>query len=352
MRAHLLLLATLGMIQGCSEEPPIDSNVNSIRPVKLFNVTEQQANVTASFPGIIQSKNLKEISFTTTGRVTEFPIKEAMLVKAGDVIARLDQRELKNALSKAKSQYQIASDEYQRIAKLAKTGAVSKSSLQAKQTERDLARVQLDSAQQALNDSTLFAPIDGIIAQTFIEKDQVISSGQTVAILIGEGELEASIDVPGKFLALLHQNSMIEGQPSQSWISLDSLPSQRFPAEFKEATLVADPTTQTYGLTFAFKATTDILILPGMNVSVDITVTGNESIQYLSIPIDAVGSDSEGTFVWLVDTDSMMVSKQHVTLKEQIGESIAVLEGLSKGDTIVSAGVSQLSEGITVREWK
>lgn len=275
-----------------------------------------------------------------------------MFVEAGDVIAQLDQRELKNALSKAKSQYRIAADEYQRIAKLAKKGAVSKSSLQAKQTERDLARVQLDSAQQSLDDSTLYAPIDGIIAQTFIEKDQVISSGQTVAILIGEGELEASIDVPGKFLALLHRNSTIEGQPLESWISLDSMPSQRFLAEFKEATLVADPTTQTYGLTFAFKATTDVLILPGMNVSVDITVTEKDAIDRLSIPIDAVGSDSEGTFVWLIDMASMTVTKQHITLKNQIGESITVLEGLNKGDTIVSAGVSQLSEGMIVREWK
>lgn len=351
MKLRLLLLASFCFIQGCSEELPQETHANVVRPVKMFEVSEQQTDITASFPGIIRSKNLKEISFVTPGRVTEFPVKEAMLVKAGDVIAQLDQRELRNALSKAKSQYQIASDEYQRVVKLAKTGAVSKSALQAKQTERDLARVQLDSAQQALNDSTLFAKFDGVIAQTFIEKDQVVSGGQTVAILIGEGNLEASIDVPGKFLSVLYRNAMGD-QPLKSWISLDAQPDQNIPAEFKEATLVADPTTQTYGLTFAFKAPTDTLILPGMNVSVDIIIEGSESTDLLSIPIDAVGSDSKGTFVWLIKPESMTVSKQHVTLKNQIGEKIAVIDGLSKGDTVVSAGVSQLSDGMEVRAWK
>ena len=351
IKAHLLLFASICFIQGCSDELPQETGDSIVRPVKIFEVSEQQTDITASFPGIIESKNLKEVSFVTTGRVTAFPIKAAMLVKAGDVIAQLDQRELRNALSKAKSQYQIASDEYKRIAKLAKSGAVSKSSLQAKQTERDLANVQLDSAQQALNDSTLYAQFDGIIAQTFIDKDQVVSAGQTVAILIGEGNLEASIDVPGKFLSVLHRNSM-DGEPLKSWISLDSQPEQRFSAEFKEATLVADPSTQTYGLTFAFKAPADVLILPGMNVSVDITVKGNESAELLSIPVDAIGSDSNGTFVWLINLQSMTVSKQHVTLNDQIGEQIGVIQGLNKGDTVISAGVSQLSEGMKVREWK
>lgn len=56
MRAHLLLLASLGMIQGCSEELPPESNLTIIRPVKLFNVNEQQASVTASFPASFKVK--------------------------------------------------------------------------------------------------------------------------------------------------------------------------------------------------------------------------------------------------------------------------------------------------------
>ncbi|MGF1689050.1 efflux RND transporter periplasmic adaptor subunit [Photobacterium japonica] len=351
MKIRLLLLTLLYFLQGCSEAPPTESNNAIVRPVKMFEVIQANTDVSASFPGIIRSKNLKEISFLATGRVTEFPVKEAMLVKAGDIIARLDQRELRNALSKAKSQYQVASDEYQRVAKLAKTGAVSKSALQGKKTERDLARVQLDSAEQALNDSTVIAPFDGVIAQTFIEKGQVIASGQTVAILIGEGSLEASIDVPGKFLSVLHRNS-IDKKPSQSWVSLDAQPEERFPAEFKEATLVADPTTQTYGLTFAFKAPTDTLILPGMNASVDITIEGKTSTALLSVPIDSVGQDSDGTFVWLIDAATMTVAKQYVELSDQIGEHVAVMDGLNKGDVVVSAGVSQLFEGMEVREWK
>ncbi|MDD1783121.1 efflux RND transporter periplasmic adaptor subunit [Enterovibrio sp. ZSDZ35] len=350
-KKHLLALLPLMMgLNGCSDPAQTAKSEVLIRPVKTYVVSDQQSVRTASFPGIIQSNNLSEISFVSGGRVTDFPVRAAMDVKAGDVIAGLDQRELNNRLSQALSQYEIAEDEYQRLSKLSETGAVSKSSLQAKRVERDVAKVQLDSANEAIEDSVLLAPFDGVIAQTFIDKDQVVSGGQTVAILIGRGDLEAAIDVPGKLLASLYQNSLT-GDSSTSFVSLDSDPEMQFPATFKEATLVADPTTQTYGLTFSFRTPTDVLVLPGMNVTVDIDENNSRQNDIL-VPIDAVSSDVNGTFVWLIDESSMTVTKKQIEVAEEIGDFLPVISGLNMGDQIVNAGVSQLSEGVAVREWK
>ena len=357
MKKHILstfiaitLTPVLIGLQGCSEPMQVERTENVIRPVKTYTVSDQQRFRIASFPGVVQSNNLKEISFVATGRIIEFPIRAAMTVKEGDVLARLDQRELKNQLSQARSQYGIVEDEYQRLLKLSKTGAVSKSSLQAKKVERDVARVQLDSAKEALEDSILIAPFDGVIAQTFVEKDQVVSGGQTLAILIGEGDLEADIDIPAQLLSTLHYNSL-KGEVSSSVVSLDSNPSVKYEATFKEATLVADSATQTYGLTFSFTPPQNALVLPGMNVTVEIN--DNQGIEFGQlIPIDAIASDINGTYVWKVDEDSMTVKKQYIELSDAIGDYVPAIEGVDAGDKIVQAGVSQLSEGAAVREWQ
>ncbi|WP_353500307.1 efflux RND transporter periplasmic adaptor subunit [Vibrio chaetopteri] len=337
-------------IQACSEEGVVQESSEIIRPVKTFSVTNKNTETISSFPGVIESRNLQEISFLGSGRVINFPITEAMAVKQGELLAELDQRDLNNKLSQAQAEYRVAEDEYQRLAKLSKTGAVSKSSLQVKRTERDVAKVQLDIAQEARNDAALVAPFDGVIAQTFIEKDQVVSGGQTIAILIGEGELEASIDVPDKFLASLHQSAKND-QSVRMWVSLSSNPDMHFPAEFKEATLVADPTTQTFGLTFAFEPLPEILVLPGMNVSVSIAKQENNDQNTFFVPLDSIGQDVNGEFVWLIEGDTNTVTKRVVEIGDSVGDNIAIVSGLNQGDTIVSAGVSQLLEGVKVRKW-
>lgn len=348
------LLSSVFLLMACSEAPTTQSMAEQRRPVKLFEVSEQASQITSSFPGLIENNNLTELSFVRGGRVVEFSMKEAQQFKQGDVIARLDQRELRQAVAKAESQYQVARDEYARMAKLAKSGAISKSSLQQKRTEKDLALVSLEGAKEALKDSVLTAPFDGVVAQTFIEQDQVVAGGEKIAILIGSGKLEASINVPAAFLANLYRNSH-DGELLKSRIlthSTHTTLNQGIVAQFKEATLVADPLTQTYELTFEFEAPKEHLLLPGMSVLVELVVPELNAIKRLSIPIDAIASDSEGTFVWRLQPDSMTVSKQRISLQEQLGETIEVLEGLSPGDKIVSAGIGQLAEGMNVREWE
>ena len=62
-------------------------------------------------------------------------------------------------------------------------------------------------------------------------------------------------------------------------------------------------------------------------------------------------SDGEARFVWIVDQDSMTVSKREVTVSDGIGETAIVTEGLEMGETIATAGASYLAEGMQVRPW-
>ncbi len=130
-------------------------------------------------------------------------------------------------------------------------------------------------------------------------------------------------------------------------------PNARMPATFKEANLLADTVSQTYELTYTFEAPEGLIILPGMNATVELTSarrTGADA-SLISVPLTALASDGVSNYVWVVDEDSMTVSRRDVTVAEGIGQYAIVTEGLSVGETIVTAGASFISDGMQVRPW-
>ncbi|MHA2940409.1 efflux RND transporter periplasmic adaptor subunit [Vibrio sp. RC27] len=345
------LLFSVLVLSGCNENNEVEVITEKSRPVKLFSTGLDNTVEISKFPAVISDNRLVELSFSTGGKVVEFPVKDAQKVKKGDVIAKLDQRDLLNSLKKAKAQFTNADQDYKRAVKLSKSNAIAKNTVEQRLTERDVSRSQLDSVQQAIDDAVLRAPFDGAIAQKMIDNDQIISAGQTVVMFIGGESFEASIDIPAKYLASLHKNES-EKRDREAFIVLDVAPEKLIQAKYKEAILLADASTQTYNVTFEFIAPENVLVLPGMNATVELRIGADSSVNRIAIPIDSITTDGSKKYVWVVDKSDMTVSKREVTTDEGVGEILIVTSGLEKDELVVSAGVAYLYEGMKVKEWK
>ena len=139
-----------------------------------------------------------------------------------------------------------------------------------------------------------------------------------------------------------------------AFVILDAAPSQRIEATFKSASLLADSTSQTFAVTFTFDPPGDLIVLPGMHATLELSEVrriADSETQRVSVPLSAILSDGSARYVWIVDQDSMTVTKREVTITDGIGESAVVTEGLATGETIATAGASYLSEGMQVRPW-
>jgi multidrug efflux pump subunit AcrA (membrane-fusion protein) len=77
--------------------------------------------------------------------------------------------------------------------------------------------------------------------------------------------------------------------------------------------------------------------------------TDAKSVGQIAIPLSAVLSDSDGQFVWKVDTQTMTVARQNIQVGAGVGETLTIDSGLVAGDTIVGAGASYLNEGMKIR---
>jgi len=334
-----------------SESPPPEKITEAmIRPVKFAEIALANSDDYLNYPAVIKSKQLSSLSFEATGVVRDILVVEAQKVKRGEVLAKLDQRDLKAKLKSVRAQFENAEAEYRRAVKLIKEDAISRSELEQRKSERDVNKAQFETAKKALSGSLLVAPYSGNIARISIQKQQAIQAGESAIVILGTGGLESSINLPASMIARATDQ---QSERAPSYLTLNVAPDRKIPIQFKEATLDADTASQTYEVTFMFDSPNDLNVLPGMNATIwfkDPSKPISKTLR-VSVPITAIVTDGDQKYVWVVDRESMVVTRRDITVEDGVGADLNVLEGLEMGETIVAAGVSSLSEGMKVRPW-
>jgi len=336
----------------CDSNSPSDEQPVKVlaKPAKLLTVGQPQSEAYLNYPAIIQSTQSLALAFQVGGVLKEVSVIEAEKVKKGQVLAKLDQRDYITQLKSIEAQFKNAKAEYQRAERLIEEQAISRSVLEQRKSQFDVTRAQLDSAQKALDDTTLRSPFAGNVATVLIEMSQNVQPGETVITVLGEGGLEAKVNIPSYIVARANDS---DENKDGAYLVLNAEQDIRIPARFKSAALEADVASQTFEVIFAFESPDNLNVLPGMNATVWFKNPDRSQAagQAISIPLTAIISEQNDKFVWVVDPETMAVTKRKVVIQSGIGSHLNVLSGLQAGDTIVAAGVSYLSEGLKVRAW-
>ena len=317
--------------------------------MKMLTLSAASDLQTSRYPAVVEAGRFGQLSFQVGGMIEEIMVTDAQVVDAGTVIARLDQRDYQSQVASARAQFQNAEEEYQRGLRLAQEDAIARSVLEQRESQRDVARAQLDTAEKALEDTILRAPFAGVIAEVPVREQQNVAPGEMVAALIDVRTLEVTVDVPARVVA---ESQEVENR--DAFVILEAVSDSRINAEFKEASLLADTASQTYKVTFAFEPPENLVILPGMSATLELSSarrSDSTTPGRKSVPLAAIASDGTSAYVWVVDKETMTVSRRDITVADGIGEFATVTEGLSAGDTIVTAGASFLTEGMQVRPW-
>lgn len=171
---------------------------------------------------------------------------------------------------------------------------------------------------------------------------------QSIVTLQTVGAAEAVVQIPASLVA---RSGLIT--PLSTEIILDAALDEPMPATFKAANARADEATQTFEVRFAFVPPSHLRILPGMTGTVhSVLYIDDGSDGQVTVPLASVISDGEGPYVWLVETDTMTVTRRDIETGAGVGDALTVRFGLQEGETIVSAGASYLHEGMKIRPYE
>ena len=352
-RGITVALALFAFTLSCSEEPAPPPEV--VRPVKIFEVGGGGAEVRRDFPGTITSEAEAEVGFEVEGRITDFPVEEGQVVEPGDVLAKLDTRDLQSNLDKAVAKMENSRADFDRSQTLFEQGVEAEAERDRKETALRVTQADVRQARKAVQDGTLIAPVRGTIARKLVRVGESVRAKQSVLVFQADeqGGLEIEVDVPERDIASGipgRSNEEITAQV-QPRVMLAAVPDRPIPARVTEFATSADPDTRTFKVTMSFQAPPDLQILPGMTAKVSVRAPRvSDALQSgVAVPGHAVAADENGqSYVWKIDPQAMEARRAPVELGILAGNLIHVTSGLAVGDWVAESGVHQLREGMKV----
>ncbi|MEO0642025.1 MAG: efflux RND transporter periplasmic adaptor subunit [Pseudomonadota bacterium] len=345
-----LTIAGLFSLSACGGEPVVEKEA-APRPAKLLTLSAASEREDGSFPAVIRSVRSTDMAFQVGGQIIEWNARDGGQFSRGDVIARLDATSFQAAVDQAEAQYLNANSEYERAQRLIAEDAISKSVLESRDAQRQVAEAALDTAQKNLRDTVLRAPFTGGVGVTYVEQFQNVGPQQPVLVLQSRA-VEAIVNVPASFVITSNQR-----RPDNIFVELDAAPGRQFPAVFREARGVADSSTQTFEAHFAFTPPSELLVLSGMTATLFFEseiITGDgpdAKVSGVDVPLAAIMVEGGKRYVWVVKGPDKVLERREVTVEEGVGETVRVTDGLQAGDTVVASGGNYLQEGDKVRPW-
>ncbi len=347
----IVTLMGLGLLSGCQQEVS-EQQQEVIRPVKLFTVADPVQQQLRSFPAKVSATDEAEISFRIPGQIEQIKVKQGDEVARGQVLAYLDDRDVRNELQDRQASYELAKVEFDRASSLLGKKAVSKSSFDNASAQLKSAEAALKLSRDRLAYSILKAPFAGRIAQTLAEAHQQVQAQQPVLVLQSSKQLDISIQVPESIVSHVNRQSL--NGDYQPVVTFPGAPGQTFPVSYKEHATRVTPGTQSYEVTLTLPVPDNLTVLPGMTatVMIDLGQVLDPELYRGSIlvPVSAVGkNDADNkTVVWLFDEETGQVKPVAVTTGG-ITEGGIQVSGINPGDQIVTAGLSQLYDGMFVK---
>ena len=344
-------LAGAAALAACA--PKEEKAVEEVRPVRSVVAGTSAGAVGATYSGEVQARSESRLGFQASGRIVARLVEVGSHVKRGQVLMRLDpaQETLHVAaavadVDAAKSRVAQNRIDLQRTEQLlarqfASQAEVDQQRLALAESQSQLRAAQAQ-AQIQVNQrgyTELVADRDGLVSAISAEAGQVVSAGQTVLTLAGDGEREVLVSIPESRVDELRRAKALQ-------VSVWAQPGRRWAGTLRELAPDTDSVTRTYSARIAVKDA-DASLRLGMTASVH--APDVDGAQAIRLPLTAVLDRGGKPQVWIVDAASSRVAARAVALGSAQDDSVLVTAGLAGGETVVTAGVHMLHDGQKVR---
>jgi RND family efflux transporter MFP subunit len=348
-----------------------------VQATSVVTAYPSQQYVVLNATGYVVAQRKAAIASKATGRLEWLGVAEGSRVKAGEVIARLDNRDVvaqaqsaeasvraaRAALEQAQAEDADAASTLKRNQDLVAKGFVSQATLDAAKMRADraaagitnakamiaVAEANARNAQVAVDYTLIRAPFDGVIVSKSANVGDMVTpfssavdSKGAVVSMADMKTLEVEADVSESSLA-----KIAVGQPCE--ITLDALPDSRFRGRIGRMVPTVDRAKATVMTKVQFDAI-DPRILPDMSAKVSFLsqeVTAAEQKPLLAVHPDAIAARETGPALFAIRDGK--VAEVRVARGIRIGDLIAITGEIRSGEKVVLKPSADLAPGALVK---
>ncbi len=329
-----------------------------LRPVRYVTVTDGDTGRIRSFSGTSRSTQISRLSFKVSGTVVEVPIEVGDRLAPGDLVARLDASSLdlevqqaQASLVQSQANARNTMANYERIKGLYENNNASRNDLDAARAQSESGNAQTRAAQKTLelarlnrSYSRLTAEQDCTVASVSVDLNENVTPGNEVARVNCGSGLEVELAIPDGLISDISPNLNVA-------IRFDSIPNTVFPGNIKDIGIAASSGAPTFPVVVAVENNDDRL-RAGLSADVTFEFPTTRRGDAHVIPLSSVAYDGDSAYVFIAEADGesnqAILNKKTVSVGELTDLGIEVLDGLSNGDRVITAGVSVVRTGQVV----
>ena len=330
-------ICSTAILAGCSRSGVAPAPLEYVAPVSLVNVVKASVAFPIRAAGTVSSEETIRLSFAVPGIIEAIAADEGQAVRSGQVLARLDIRQVRAQADQARSVLDKATRDCDRAEGLFGQKAVSLELLQNAHTAKDLAASAWALAEFSLEHSVIAAPSEGVVLKQLMKRGEAVSGGTTVLNF-------ASTSKGWRLRTPVTDRALVSTRRGdRATIRLSAYPGLSFPAHIAEIADTPDPVTGLFELALAFDRDPGALVT-GLFGWAEIRSSKAADL-YLLPPEAVVEASGDRGYVFVPGPGGGSVTKIPVAIARAADEGIYVASGLEGVDRVVAKGAVFLSEG-------
>ncbi|MDP1861214.1 MAG: efflux RND transporter periplasmic adaptor subunit [Gemmatimonadaceae bacterium] len=354
-RMAMLLLA--GMFAACGKEGADASAEATPAGVTIGteNVVVVETATLRSGPGIsgtLAAEREATVSAQLGGTVLQTMVDQGSRVGAGTVLARIDDRTIRESLLSARSAASTAQSvasraarELERFTKLSEAGAIAERELESARSNSEAAQSQLADAkarlvmsEKQLSDAQVRAPFAGIVAERRVNTGDLVNPGTPMFMIVDPRSMRFEGSVPADQLSLIRTGAPVN-------FTVAGYPGKAFEGKIARINPMADAATGQVRIVVTVPNERNALV---GGLFADGRVS-SETRTGLTAPFNAV--DMRGVKPIVLRLTGGKTEKVEVELgvRDEERERVELVTGVAAGDTLLTGAAQGITPGTVVR---
>ena len=277
-----------------------------------------------------------DLSFETSGKIVEINFMEGSSVKKGQILAKVNDRQLQAELQRLQAQVKLAEDRVYRQQALLKRDAVSQEAYEQVRTDLATLNAEINIVKEEIALTELKAPFDGVIGLRQVSVGTYASPTTIVAKLTKTSPLKVEFSVPERYAGDMKRG-----------LNLDFYMEDRLKV-YKAKVYAVESTIDQELHQLKVRAiypNHDNALLPGRYASINLKKA--EINDAIAIPAEAIVPEMGKDKVYLFKNG--LAQPVEITTGLRTDAEVQVVRGLQVGDTIITSGTLQLRTGLPVK---
>jgi RND family efflux transporter MFP subunit len=345
-KSIFIIAAAITALTGCrNQEQNLNADVEipvSVENIKLKSIEEFLNTTGTAFPkGEILLKSKITASYFLeknpgTSRLWQLGDK----IKAGSLIARLEDKEYVNSIKLETNQLnmELTESELKKEESLYEKGGVTLKELKTAGINYENAKTTVESSKLQLDKTRIVAPIDGVIVDLpYYTQSTQVETGSTIAKIMDYQIMYMDVQLPEKYISVIKQGQLVK-------LTNYTIPEDTIVGNITQLSPAINPDTRTFKGNISIN-NPKYLLRPGMFVKADIIINHKDSV--IVIPKTNILSRQRGKTVFIVDRG--IAVERIIETGLENATNVEVTKGLIKNDRIVTSGFETLSNKSKVK---